>query len=156
MKRWIALLLTVALCLSLVACVGSPAQPTQPGASTEPVTQPSEPTTEPVTQPTELREPVAELQSVHPAILGGLIASSGSRVAVSWMDPDLQYTTVQLVDVNKDEVCGEIRLDGLWTLKDQTFADGRVALYQRETNTWKFLSGSMEELGTWTAENVDG
>lgn len=156
MKRWIALLLTVALCLSLVACVRSPAQPTQPGATTEPVTQPSEPTTEPVTQPTELREPVAELQSVHPAILGGLIASSGSRVAVSWMDPDLQYTTVQLVDVNKDEVCGEIRLDGLWTLKDQTFADGRVVLYQRETNTWKFLSGSMEELGTWTAESVDG
>ena len=58
--------------------------------------------------------------------------------------------------MNEDAVCHEITLDGVWDLKEQSFSDGRFALCQRETNTWKFLSASLEGLGTWSAESVDG
>ena len=47
-------------------------------------------------------------------------------------------------------------MDGVWDLKEQSFSDGRFALCCRQTNTWKFLSASLEELGSWNAENVDG
>ena len=102
------------------------------------------------------REPVACLQCVQPAALNSLRPASGAQVAVSWADYENERTTVLLADVNRDAVCHEITLDGVWDLKEQTFSDGRFALCQRETNTWKFLSASLEDLGTWSAESVDG
>ena len=102
------------------------------------------------------REPVAQLQCVQPAALNSLRPASGAQVVVSWADYENERTTVLLADVNRDAVCHEITLDGAWDLKEQSFSDGRFALCQRETNTWKFLSASLEDLGTWNAESVDG
>lgn len=102
------------------------------------------------------REPVEQLQCIRLTALNGLCPASGSQVAVSWADYGNERTTVLLVDVNEDTICREITLDGVWDLKEQSFFDGRFALCRRETNTWKFLSASLEELGEWNAENVDG
>ena len=102
------------------------------------------------------REPVTSLQCIQPAALNSLRPASGAQVAVSWADYEDERTTVLLADVNRDTVCHEITLDGVWDLKEQAFSDGRFALCQRETNTWKFLSASLEDLGTWSAESVDG
>lgn len=102
------------------------------------------------------REPVKALQCVRPVALNSLYPSSGSQVTVSWADYENEHTTVMLVDVNKDAVCHEITLDGVWDLKEQAFSDGRLALCRRETNTWKFLDNALGELGEWNAENVDG
>ena len=108
------------------------------------------------TEATERREPVAYLQCIQPAALNSLCPASGAQVAVSWADYENERTTVLLADVNTDTVCQEITLDGVWDLREQSFCDGRFALCQRQTNTWKFLSASLEDLGTWNAENVDG
>ena len=102
------------------------------------------------------REPVECLQCTQPAALNSLYSVSGPQVVISWSDYENERTTVQLVDVNKDAVSHEITLDGVWDLKEQAFSDGRFALCQRETNTWKFLSASLEELSIWNTENVDG
>ena len=102
------------------------------------------------------REPVTSLQCIQPAALNSLRPASGAQVAVSWADYEDERTTVLLADVNRDTVCQEITLDGVWDLKEQAFSDGRFALCQRETNTWRFLSASLEDLGTWSAESVDG
>ena len=102
------------------------------------------------------RESVTFLQCIQPAALNSLRPASGAQVAVSWADYEDERTTVLLADVNRDTVCQEITLDGVWDLKEQAFSDGRFALCQRETNTWKFLSASLEDLGTWSAESVDG
>lgn len=102
------------------------------------------------------REPVESLQCIRPAALNSLYPASDSQVAVSWADYESERTTVLLVDVNKDAICHEITLDGVWDLKEQDFSDGRFAMCRRETNTWKFLSSSLEDLGEWNAENVDG
>ena len=102
------------------------------------------------------RDPVTSLQCIQPAALNSLRPASGAQVAVSWADYENERTTVLLADVNEDAVCHEITLDGVWDLKEQSFSDGRFALCQRETNTWKFLSASLEGLGTWSAESVDG
>lgn len=102
------------------------------------------------------RESVTFLQCIQPAALNSLRPASGAQVAVSWADYEDERTTVLLADVNRDTVCHEITLDGVWDLKEQAFSDGRFALCQRETNTWKFLSASLEDLGTWSAESVDG
>ena len=102
------------------------------------------------------REPVEYLQCIQPAALNSLYPASGSQAVISWSDYDSERTTVLLVDVNKDAVCHEITLDGVWDLKEQSFSDGRFALCQRETNTWKFLNASLGDLGEWNTENVDG
>ena len=136
-------LLLLALCL-LLAISGCRAQ--------TPVTTEATETTEAA----KMREPVASLQSIQTDALNSLYPVSGAQVAVSWEDYENECTTILLVDVNQDAVSHEITLDGVWNLKEQSFSDGRFALCQRETNTWKFLSASLEDLGQWNAENVDG
>lgn len=102
------------------------------------------------------QEAVKALQCVRPASLSSLFPLSGAQVAVSWADYEGERTSVLVVDVNEDAVLREVTLDGVWDLREQAFSDGRLALCQRDTNTWKFLSPSLEELGDWRAENVDG
>lgn len=101
-------------------------------------------------------EPVTFIQCIQPSVLNSLYPASGSKVAVSQADYENDRTTVQLLDVKMDAVCHEITLDGVWDVKEQAFSDGRLALCRRETNTWKFLSATLGELGEWNAENVDG
>lgn len=48
-----------------------------------------------------------------------------------------------------------VTLTGAWSLKEQTFADGRLSLYNRETGTWKFFTADLEETGFMTTENMD-
>lgn len=104
----------------------------------------------------KMQKPVEYLKCIRPTSLNSIYPASGSQVAVSWADYESERTTVLLVDVNKDAVCHEITLDGVWDLKEQAFSDGRLALCRRETNTWKFLNSTLGELGEWNAENVDG
>lgn len=47
-------------------------------------------------------------------------------------------------------------MTGAWSLKEQTLADGRLSLYNRETGTWKFFTADLEETGFMTTENMDG
>lgn len=102
------------------------------------------------------RESVKLLQSIQPTTLNSLYPLSGSQVAAIRTDYENERTTVMLVDVNKDAVCREVTLDGVWTLKEQAFSDGRIALCRRETNTYKFLNDKLEEIGEWNADNTDG
>ena len=139
-----ALLLAMCLLLPLSGCGAKTTEATQTTQSTEP------------TAATQMREPVALLECVQPSALNSICPASGAQVAVSWADYENERTTVLLADVNRDAVSQEVTLDGVWDLKEQSFSDGRFALCQRETNTWKFLSASLEELGEWNAENVDG
>lgn len=132
MKKIIALLLALCIPLSASACKTK------------------------ITKASKNREPVELLQCIQPSKLNSLYTVSDSKVAVSYADYEKESTTVLLADINKDAVCCKITLDGVWDLKEQILFDGRFALCQRDTNTWKFLSSSLEELGEWNAENVDG
>ena len=112
--------------------------------------------TKDTTEINKTREPVKYLQCTQPTAINSLCSASGSQVAISRSNYESERTTVQLVNVNNDTVCHEITFDGIWDLTEQTFSDGRFALCRRETNTWKFLSASLEELSIWNAENADG
>ena len=138
------LILTLCLLLGISGCGTETAESTEISKATE------------ATEAVQKREGVELLQCIQPTALSSLCPASGTQVAVSWEDYENERTTVLLVDVNKDAVCHEVTLDGVWNLKEQSFFDGRFALCQRETNTWRFLSASLEDLGTWNAENVDG
>ena len=63
---------------------------------------------------------------------------------------------MQLVDAGSDAVCGEVTLDGVWSIKSQSFSDGRLALYSRDDNTWRFLSSSLADIGGAATDDVDG
>lgn len=63
---------------------------------------------------------------------------------------------MQLIDTAADTVRRTVTLTGAWSLKEQTFADGRLSLYNRETGTWKFFTADLEETGFMTTENMDG
>lgn len=102
------------------------------------------------------REPVQALQCTQPAALPGILPAGGTQAVVCWSDYEQDRTTVQIVDMAADAVDSERILDGAWELADQIFSDGRLALYSRETNTWRFLSASLADLGTMEAENMDG
>lgn len=140
------LMLLLALCL-LLTISGCRAQ--------TPVTTEATQITE-TTEAAQKRKPAQSLQCIQTDALSSIYPVSGAQVAVSWEDYENERTRILLVDVNQDIVCHEVTLDGVWNLKEQSFSDGRFALCQRETNTWKFLSATLEDIGQWNAENVDG
>lgn len=102
------------------------------------------------------REAVQQLQCVRPEALSALRSAGDGRVLLVWADYEQGRTTVQLLDTERDALAREVTLEGVWDLKEQSFADGGFALCDRESNTWKLLDGALAEKGTLTAENVDG
>lgn len=105
---------------------------------------------------TQKREPVLALQCTHPTSLSTIRPAGDGAVAVCWEDYENLRTTIQLVDTAYDTVRKEVTLEGVWNMKEQSFADGGFALCDRDTNTWKLLSADLREVGTMEAENVDG
>jgi len=74
---------------------------------------------------TSRREPVRELTCTQPAALSGIYPAGGSKLYICSSDYEAERTTVQLVDIDSDAVCGEVALDGVWSIKSQSFSDGR-------------------------------
>lgn len=105
---------------------------------------------------TSRREPVRELTCTQPAALSGIYPAGGSKLYICSSDYEAERTTVQLVDIDSDAVCGEVTLDGVWSIKSQSFSDGRLALYSRDDSTWRFLSSSLADIGGAATDNVDG
>ena len=105
---------------------------------------------------TSRREPVQELTCTQPDALSGIYPAGGSKLYICSSDYEAERTTVQLVDAGSDAVCGEVTLDGVWSIKSQSFSDGRLALYSRDDNTWRFLSSSLADIGGAATDNVDG
>ena len=54
---------------------------------------------------------------------------------------------VQLVDAGSDAVCGEVTLDGVWSIKSQSFSDGRLALCDRAITLTDTMSADEELYG---------
>ena len=117
--------------------------------------EPVKPETQTVQEPVK-QEAVRELQCTQPTAFSTIRAVSDGRIALSSPDYETGCTTLQIVDVKADTVCREIAMEGVWDLKEQAFSDGRITLCNRETNTWKFLSAELAELGTWSTESMDG
>ena len=105
---------------------------------------------------TSRREPVQELTCTQPDALSGIYPAGGSKLYICSSDYEAERTTVQLVDIDSDAVCGEVTLDGVWSIKSQSFSDGRLALYSRDDSTWRFLSSSLADIGGAMTDNVDG
>ena len=105
---------------------------------------------------TSRREPVRELTCTQPAALSGIYPAGGSKLYICSSDYEAERTTVQLVDIDSAAVCGEVTLDGVWSIKSQSFSDGRLALYSRDDSTWRFLSSSLADIGGAATDNVDG
>ena len=102
------------------------------------------------------RQPVRALESVRPEGLSAICDAGGSTVLVCQADYEAMQTTVWLVDAERDTVRRETVLEGVWDVKEQSFADGRFALCQRETNTWLFLDKHLQETGRMAAGDADG
>lgn len=102
------------------------------------------------------REPVRALQCIRPGALSGIFPVGGARVAVCWADYEKEETFLRIVDADADTIVCTADLEGTWSLKEQSLADGRLALYNRDTNAWKFLGSSLEPLGTAVTQTVDG
>lgn len=117
-------------------------------------TSPTENTAAKYTEPE--RPPVSALQCTSPAALSAIHPAGRAKVIVFWPDYEAEITTIQIVDTASDTVYAETTLKGVWDCNAQTFSDGRLALCNRGSLQWKFLDTSLNEIGTMTAENVDG
>ena len=102
------------------------------------------------------RPPVSALQCTSPAALSVIHPAGGAKVIVCWTDYEAEITTIQIVDTASNTLYAETTLNGVWDCKAQTFSDGRLALCNRDALQWKFPDTSLNEIGTMTAENVDG
>ena len=102
------------------------------------------------------RAPVQPLTCTRPTALSGITPTGGAAAAVCWAFYETNTTTVQVVDTASDTVRYETTLDGVWALKEQDFADHRLALCDRENGMWKFLSPELEELGGMQADSMEG
>ncbi len=76
---------------------------------------------------TQKREPVLALQCTHPTSLSTIRPAGDGAVAVCWEDYENLRTTIQLVDTAYDTVRKEVTLEGVWNMKEQSFADGGFA-----------------------------
>lgn len=102
------------------------------------------------------RQPVRTLSCITADALSGMCPAGGANVAVCRADYEANVTTLWLVDTSEDAIICEAKLKGAWALKEQTFADGRFALCNRDTNTWKFMSAELMEISSVQTENADG
>lgn len=159
-NQWKITVLTALLLALLAGCTLPAPKPQQTtGSQTDVTQQPAQPTTEQTTAPAEPAyrwEAVQAIDCVHPAYLSGIRPLSGTLAAVCGTDFDTWVTTVQVVDLAADTVKSEIQLDGMWEPNTQTFADGRLALRNRDQNAWKFFDTSLRETGTLQAADLDG
>lgn len=73
---------------------------------------------------TQKREPVLALQCTHPTSLSTIRPAGDGAVAVCWEDYENLRTTIQLVDTAYDTVRKEVTLEGVWNMKEQSFAEG--------------------------------
>lgn len=99
---------------------------------------------------------VRALECSHPAAISGIWPVSGAKAALCLTDAGGAETTVQLIDTDDDSVSGEVKLDGEWVIKQQSFCDKRIALCDREHNRWHFFNANLADLGTVDTENSDG
>lgn len=129
-------LLIAALTLALCGCSGGDIQP--PAETDAP------------------RQPVRTLSCITADALLGMCPAGGENVAVCRADYEAGVTTLWLADTADDAIICEAKLKGAWALKEQTFADGRFALCNRDTNTWKFMSAELMEISSVQTENADG
>lgn len=102
------------------------------------------------------RQPVRTLSCITADALSGMCPAGGENVAVCRADYEAGVTTLWLADTADDAIICEAKLKGAWALKEQTFADGRFALCNRDTNTWKFMSAELMEISSVQTENADG
>lgn len=129
-------LLIAALTLALCGCSGGDIQP--PAETDAP------------------RQPVRTLSCITADALSGMCPAGGENVAVCRADYEAGVTTLWFADMADDAIICEAKLKGTWALKEQTFADGRFALCNRDTNTWKFMSAELMEISSVQTENADG
>lgn len=115
---------------------------------------PTEHYTEKYTEPE--RPAVKELHCTAPTALSAIYPAGGSKVIVCWTDYEAEVTTVQIIDTANDTICNETTLHGAWNFKAQTFSDGRLALYNRDSCQWKFLDASLREISIAETETVEG
>lgn len=110
-------------------------------------------------QQTGLRQAVTELSCVdiqgYPAMTG----TGGYGAALCWTDYESDRTTVQIVDVKRDRLEAERRLDGAWTMVEETFQDGRLAFYKWDDSTqmvYRFLNAKLEDAGEFRPAEPGG
>lgn len=110
-------------------------------------------------QQTGLRQAVTELSCVdiqgYPAMTG----TGGYGAALCWTDYESDRTTVQIVDVKRDRLEAERRLDGAWTMAEETFQDGRLAFYKWDDSTqmvYRFLNAKLEDAGEFRPAEPGG
>ena len=159
-NRWKAAVLTALLLALLAGCTFSASKPQQTtGSHTDVTQQPVQPSTEQTAapaEPTRRWEAVQAVDCVRPAYLSGICPLGGTLAAVCGTDYDTWVTTVRVVDLAADAVKSELQLDGMWEPNAQTLSDGRLALRNRDQNTWKFFDASLRETGTLQAADMDG
>ena len=159
-NQWKMAVLTALLLALLAGCTFSATKPQQTTSGRADVTQqPAQPQTEQTTAATEPArqwEAVQAVDCVRPAYLSGICPLGGTLAAVCGTDYDTWVTTVRVVDLAADAVRSELQLEGMWEPNTQTFADGRLALRNRDLNTWKFFDASLRETGALQAADMDG
>ena len=92
----------------------------------------------------EEKEPQAirELMCTQPTVVPGMKSIGEGRIALCQIDYETEVTTVQVVGIQEDSVENELVMEGEWELCKQSFSDGRLAFFRRETHTRKFLDAS--------------
>lgn len=145
-----SILLTVALILLVLICIVSTEFTLGEPDEIAPTQTPTEEDEEP------LQFTAKALNCLRPEFLPALLVAGDTEILVCWTDGNGEHTNLAVVDVQNDQVVTTAQLEGEWTLLEETFSDGCVALRSRERNQWQFFTAGLEYAGTFGVEDVGG
>ena len=109
---------------------------------------------------TGMQQPVTELTCAAPAGYPTMLAAGGYEAALCWTDAARDESHVVRLDVRRDRLSGQRTLEGAWELVEETFRDGRLALWRWDEDSnalvYRFLNKKLDDLGTFTPEEWGG
>lgn len=109
---------------------------------------------------TGMRQAVTELACAVPTGYPTMAAAGGYEAALCWTDTAQDESHVVRLDVKKDRLSGERTLEGAWELVEETFRDGRLALWRWDEDSgavsYRFLDRQLNDMGTFLPEEAGG
>lgn len=105
---------------------------------------------------TLLDQPIKTLSCVEPGALATIVPLGDGQVLTGWADYDKEITTLNIVDIARDQVTASRELEGCWELQETRFTNGGFVLFRWEGGAWQILGSDLSTTRDFYCEQYGG